>query len=671
MKGITSHTELHANPGQDRFHHATAFLICLLHLLVHPLEVRADGSQAYIDQLIDPGSTDEYADPDYELLMQQPAGRRSLGAEYVHFLEDRDTQGLSRENGLQLSWRRETLNYGELDAEAALLNVSGATVGNNDPETGSRFTLRQYDFALNSDWVMQNSLGVDRAAAGSMLANSYRIKLPSSLLTGINSTVSSATTDLQVTAGRLGRLNTGQLQTFDDESGNLLMTGVSQEISTQMRAGLQLAHVDGVMSVPDHQSVAGALQYRDTSGVKMYQGHFLADNKGAAGIWLDADTLLQRWQHRYGIFRIEPDILWTDTAMASDQQGFYARSELRLLRYQLSGGIDFTASDINHDPALNGTRSSSLYLNGNRTLNRLTSVGSTLNVRDLQSEDSATASDLRDTRLSLFMAHNFPIGTSRLQLEAADIRNGANHGQGGGVTWDQSWDFDSRLRLSSTLGYEAESDTGNDENRLTVGLLAYHDFSTTLRWDAGVSWTRAHDEVTSSDNDTVNGSLALMWQFQPDWQATLRALANEVSEETAGMIAGSDFSDRERSLLLTVRYSKAGGRPYERYGRDTGKTGYGTVTGEVFFDENRDGVRQAGEAAAAGVYVYLDLRYQQVTDRDGRFVFDPVLAGDHSLSIAQEDLPLPWGLDDERPKALMIAVRERRFIQIPLVRSDE
>jgi hypothetical protein len=657
--------------GRDRLYHATACLLGLLHLLVHPLQIRAEHSQAYIDQLIDTDGVEEYADPDYEALMQQPPGRRTFNAEYVNYLEDRDMLGMYRENGLQLLWRRETLDYGELEADAAILDVSGSRRGDYDSTTGGRFTLRQHDFALNSNWIMQNSLGVDRAAADSTLTNSYRIKLPSSLLTGVNSTVSSETTDLQITAGRLGFLDSGQIQTFDETSGNLLMAGVSKDISTQLRAGMQLAHVDDVLNMPDHQSVAGALQYRDAAGEQIYQGHFLADSEGATGVWLDADTLHGRWRQRYGVFRIEPDVLWTDTAMTNDQQGFYARSELRLLRYQLSGGIDFTATDINQDPALNGINSTSLYLNGNRALNRLTSVGSTLNVRALQSEDNTTASDLRDNRLSLFMAHNFPIGTSRLQMEVADIRNGASHGQGGGVTWDQSWDFDSRLRLSSTLGYEAESDTGNDENRLSVGLLAYHDFSNTLRWDANISWTRIHDDLTGSDNDSVNGSLALMWQFQPAWQATLRALANDVSEETAGQITGSEFSERERSLLLTVRYTRSGGRPYERYGRDTGKTGYGAVTGEVFFDENRDGVRQAGESAAAGVYVYLDRRYQQVTDRDGRFVFDPVLTGDHSLSIAQEDLPLPWGLDDERPKAVQIAVRERRFIQIPLVRSDE
>jgi hypothetical protein len=646
-------------------------IVCLCVLVAVPRRVHADQPQPYVDRLIEPSTGDDAVDPVYQQLMEQPPGHRFLGLEVLHYAEDRDAQGIQREDGLALNWRRETLNYGELEAEASVTGVSDAAAYPYGPGSGGMLTLRQHDFAPGGDWVMQNSLGVDRTTVDGTLANSYRIKLPSSLIAGFNTRLASGATALQFSAGRLGRLNTGQVQSFDDRSGNLLMAGLSRDLSAQVRAGLELVRVDGLQEVPDHRSVAGVVQYRNPGGDRTLQGHFLADSEGAAGGWIDGSSLLGRWQHHYGIFRIAPDTLWTDVPVTDDQQGVYLRSDLRLLRYQLGGGFDYTASNIDHDPARTSTRSRNLYLNASRRLDRLTSIGATFNVRELHPYDSTTDPELLDSRLSVFTAHNFPLGTTRVQLEAAAIRNGSRHGRARGVTWDQFWNVGSSLNLSSTLGYEAERDTGNDATRIRAGFLLNQDFDSTLRWDASISWTRSRDELADTSDDSVNGSLALAWHFLPAWEASLRALVNDYSQQAGSAGTSTDFSGRDRSLLLSVHYARSSGRPFDRYGRDTGKTGYGVITGVVFFDENRDGVRQATETPASGVYVYLDGRYQQATDRDGRFVYDPVPAGDHTLSIAQEDLPLPWGLADEHPGKVSVGVRERRTIAIPLVRSDE
>ena len=40
--------------------------------------------------------------------MKQPQGRRFLGVEFLHYLDDRDQQAIQRESGLALVWRRET-----------------------------------------------------------------------------------------------------------------------------------------------------------------------------------------------------------------------------------------------------------------------------------------------------------------------------------------------------------------------------------------------------------------------------------------------------------------------------------------------------------------------------------------------------------------------------------
>ena len=155
----------------------------------------------------------------------------------------------------------------------------------------------------------------------------------------------------------------------------------------------------------------------------------------------------------------------------------------------------------------------------------------------------------------------------------------------------------------------------------------------------------------------------------PDWDASLRLTYNKVDNTLEN--SGSDISDDEKTLLFNIRYSESRGQPFMLMGRETDAAGFGELTGVVFFDENGDGRRQAGERAATGVFVYLDRRYQAVTDRDGRYVFTPVPAGMHDVTLAQEDLPLPWGLLDEAPRPVQVEVRGSAVLDFALQRLDE
>jgi hypothetical protein len=127
----------------------------------------------------------------------------------------------------------------------------------------------------------------------------------------------------------------------------------------------------------------------------------------------------------------------------------------------------------------------------------------------------------------------------------------------------------------------------------------------------------------------------------------------------------------EKTLLLSIRHNYRGGRPFVTTGNRTGSSGYGEIRGEVFYDSNRDGERQAGEHPASGVFVYLDRRYERVTDSEGRFTFSTVPAGEHTVSLALEDLPLPWGLEDETPQPVTVSVRKDSSVNFALTRINE
>jgi len=167
---------------------ATARSMLLLCLLSMPgTQVNAEDSTptpatgtqtAYVDQLIDPlaPGSEEFLGEDER---EQPEGFRSFSTEYRHFQQRIDTAGKSYEDGVILHGRRETRNYGELEMFATTRYerpLSGFDEPNN---IGGRLTLRQYGFAAGNNWLLDNSLGILRSDADSVLSNSYRINLPS------------------------------------------------------------------------------------------------------------------------------------------------------------------------------------------------------------------------------------------------------------------------------------------------------------------------------------------------------------------------------------------------------------------------------------------------------------------------------------------------------------
>jgi hypothetical protein len=71
------------------------------------------------------------------------------------------------------------------------------------------------------------------------------------------------------------------------------------------------------------------------------------------------------------------------------------------------------------------------------------------------------------------------------------------------------------------------------------------------------------------------------------------------------------------------------------------------------------------------VYIYLDRGYEAITDNQGRYRFAPVATGAHQLSLAVEDLPLPWGLLDEAPRQVSVKVRETEVMDFPLQQLNQ
>ena len=625
----------------------------------------SEAGGAYIDQLIDPAATEGWSRfPDLDAA-EQPEGLRSFSTEYRHYQDDLDQGGKSYEDGVMLHARRETRDYGEFEMLATLRNDRPSDKSSNDDTTGGRLTLRQYGFALNENWLLDNSVGVLRSDTDSVLSSSYRFNLPSTLVSGVKNWSRNDTTELRFSAGKIGTLGTGRVEDFDTTSGTLASMGVSHVLDNHwlLTGNVQALRDDD--EVKDHESGGVALQYQSDDGRHRYVGHTLLDSDGGNGVWLDGDNQLGRWRQRYGIFWLEPDLLWSDASLTDDQQGIYTRSELRSPRYNLTVGTNFTENNIKDDNALPKNRFSNLFITGNRRLSRTSGVGSTASYLKIDPQNSAAGDDSRVIRLSAYVQQQFALGDTRLELSGADVDNNSQNGNVYGITWDQSWNVSRWMTLSTTLEHEQSSDLSDDEERNSASVLFTHDVTPDLKWNGSASFARRKADNTP-DRDSYNVSLGGAWHFLPDWEANLDLTWTRAEENTG--ILNELFDVDEKTLLLRVKYSVRKGRPLMAAGNKNGSSGYGEIRGEVFFDANRDGVRQAGERPASGVFVYLDRRYERVTDSEGRYTFNTVPAGEHAVSIAVEDLPLPWGLDDDSPRTVSVAVREDTVVNFALTR---
>lgn len=615
-------------------------------------------AEAYQDLLIDPelaGSPDEFLAGEET----EPEGLRFYSIEYQHYRQDYVDS--SEENGMLLNWRRDTLDLGELSLEATIRNGGEESITRHN--TSGQATFRQRGFALDASREMDNTAGVLRSLSDSMLTSSFRLNLPSSLLGGLQSHIRSRQSDVYLSAGRIGRLDPTQIQGFEDTGGELFTMGYSHSINQQWRAGTHLVHMTQTDELPGHQSLVSALQYETPDERQRYQGHLLLDSENHNGMWLDGDTMAGIWRHRYGLFRMEPDLLWTDTSPTDDQQGGYWRAEMARLRFNLTTGLDLTQTNIDARDDRAGVDLYNAFINGNWRMTTRTTIGSSLSLRSSEPRNGIRVEESRDYALSGYAARRFAVGTSRLELTTSRLDRDGETGQGYGVIWDQEWNIASNLRLSSTLSRNTETGLSDAEDISTAALLLHHEPHSMFNWSADVSYSIVDTEL-SDRRTNIFSSLAMFWNFLPGWNASLRATHNLLDDAPQATVPV--VTEDETTVLLSVSYSQSSGRPFAVLGQQADGKGYGVIEGLVFYDSNADGVRQAGEAVARGVYVYLDRRYEAVTDNQGRFTFEPVASGSHEVNLAVEDLPLPWGLLDDAPRTVEVSVRGRSQIEFAL-----
>ncbi len=256
-------------------------------------------------------------------------------------------------------------------------------------------------------------------------------------------------------------------------------------------------------------------------------------------------------------------------------------------------------------------------------------------------------------------------GQTRLQYDRAHDARSADSWQ---FVVDQSLRMREGSRLSVSAGI-GELANGQSETSRTMTVATYGGFDLTddFSVDGTIRWSSSQGDDASHGLDL---NLGWRWRIASRW--TLLGNLSESRGSRRSPFALDPLTNQpvsgtlphDRSVYVSLRYDYSAGRARAVLGGPP-NAATGRIAGSVFLDDNGDGVRSASELPVANITITLDDRYSVRTDDQGRFVFERVAVGTHSLEAIPDNLPLPWSIDDARGRQqVQVDVRGETIIVI-------
>ncbi len=613
----------------------------------------------YIDRLIDEDIVKEIErEEEYE---DSRLGPGSIGIAYRYYRNDYDNTPTMTEHGAQLRWQQETISNGSFEFLA-----QGLIADTHDDEKveDGRVLFRQQEYVLKDSLQMDSEVGHFRAFTPTNISRSYRFYLPSTILQGVNTKFYNNDTSLSFNAGEIGTYKGIAAQAFEKTEGKLYGLGATYRVDEQWELGAQFWNTIDPENGENHRSYAGVLEYQNTESSQKLQIHFLGDNQSNTGLWLDDEFKYGKWHHYFGAFYFEPDLLWTDTSIDNDREGLYLRSNRKSFRWQWTLGSEVSKNNLDENPALTGNITTTSFINGTWHFRRKTQFGGSVNLNTSDADSGIAVDDSNIYGLKGFALHRFFLGSSRLQLSLTENDVPGDDTTSYGALWDHVWNIPFFNRLNTDIEYNW---TDHRDDELSFRLSAEKSFLTDLKLTGTAQHVITENNAIGKSKGT-SFSFGLSWQFFENWLISLNADYNRNMNDPDNL---ESTTTDGKTVLFSISYARASGRKPLLYGRPTGSHGRGRITGKVFLDENKDERQNVNETALKNILVYLDGRFTTETDSDGKFEFWPVAAGDHYISIGIEDVPLPWGLEDEAAKQVYVPIRGEGEIDFALIKLNE
>jgi hypothetical protein len=596
---------------------------------------------------------------------------RSIHAEWIaHQSQQGNVE--TREIGVALGGYWETENLGSFSADGVLFKGDqNNPYSNGDGWRGSA-TLWQRGLNMPGGWQVNNGLGVLSTPMPALLREQYRFFLPSVPMLGVSSEWLQRDEGLQIqaSAGRGGVYAGARLNGFEFGDSSVASLSAQWNWAANFSGAFSLLATDGRI-VPDDQGLP-QFQNGETQAVlfgNRWEGLHDSftlnlqasnnDSSQASGAWLDARSNRGRFTHRYGAFYLEPQLAWGAFPINNDVSGAYYRLDYQRARWSWNSSLDRIDS-------ISGNGFEGWYGNGYVRYQASPRLGYGGGV-SMRNNDAASAQTAQ-----IFLDTQSRIGQTRFQYDQA---HDSNHADSWQIVMDHSLPLKQGARLSISAGIgEVANDTANTTRTTTTTLAAYGGFDVGdgFSIDGTVRWN--HDDGAEGSR-SVDANLALQWKLSSHWSLLGNLTATRGSRRSPFVLDPlgnpADFQSlpSSRSKYLSVRYDFSAGKSKFLLG-GSNNSGAGRVVGTIFLDENGDKIRSATEQVAANITVLLDDRYTVRTDQQGRFEFDRVAAGKHTVTVVPDNLPLPWFIDEEHmQQQIEVEVRRDAVVDIAAERQ--
>ena len=562
-----------------------------------------------------------------------------------------------RENGLVMSGRLETLEYGAYSLDATVRNGSSSSI----------FTLWQRRLPFDGGWFANNGVGMLNTPGIDLARQQYRFFIPTFPIVGVETEwLRAGGLQLQASYGAPGTYSGLRLAGFSRMGGSIATAGAQWSPEPHIQMGLQVADArevtsgvenDGAPAKTSARSVYGALGW--AAGDERMQFNFIDSQSNAGrhnlGIWFDAETRVGRLRQNYGVFRFEPEVSWGYIPINRDLLGGYYRVNYSSQQWIWAAGLDSVSSVTGRGLDANFLTGSVRY-----QVDRSLGVGGGGTLRHSDADAGA---------IYAFVDKQSAFGTTRMQVDLV-AAEGAQRGEQ--VTVDHAWPTQVGLRLSTSFAFARETNLGVRTTRASVAAFGGIDITNNITLEGNVRWSLER-EVTRTSGKFAN--LGLVWRISPRWSLVASYYDNRSESRPFATIAPVVPIDivvpvpRDRAIFITVRYEDHAGTPVAPLGGAPG-SGAGEIRGYIFYDANGDGRRGANEAGAANVTVLLDGKFATRTASDGRFEFPFVASGPHSLTVIPDNLALPYSIANEGKREVIVRTRETTQIEIPAVKQQ-
>lgn len=665
-----------------------ALAVALAAMAAPPVRGQTASAAPYIDRVLETGPQSKQAAQGEQDSLNTDGWARSLRLDYALSSQQGPSRSLSR--AIQFTGFLDTPNHGALSVTGSLNaeSADGLPGDRNSSASGrSSWRLDQRGLPLDGGWRADHAAGDISTATPPMARNFGRIYLPFIPVSGLaGHWYRGEAVDLNASSGNPGLFTGIDTNGFSPSGGRVSSAGGQMQLAgernglSRTEAAIQL--VDA-RNVPDAATASGlnsrslwaalawegAAPWASTftpgrtdpiplrSGGLRVQGNWMESSNiigdRSVGGWLDAAWRTDWLQNAAGIFYLEPNLRWGTTAAASDLKGAYWRADTSARRWNLGWTVE--ASD-----SVSGLAGRSAFGNiyGRYSLNIRNTLGATLSLRSGSGSGQA---------VQMSWDHGSPWGQT--QWRGNFQRAGGIRTMFAGI--DQLWSLFLPLTLSTSLGWEQSRSTFATASIRSWGLLA--GFAPTSQFNVDASLRGAQ----GNGSNALNANIGVAWRYSQNWSLVGRYTESRgqdpqstqiVSALTAASLVPVIVAPASRTLQLILRYEDRAGTVSSPLGGAPGTAG-GALQGTVYFDADNNGRRDAAETGVPNVTVVLDRRFVARTDAQGRFEFQWVVEGSHTLQIQSDNVPLPWSPVIRDPVPVSVVVRSTTTTDFALQRD--